>query len=158
MIKKIIAGMLISSMALFALPNNELELALISKAAEKKAVVLANMGLEDETKEKFGKLYDEYQLKLLKHRLAEITLIAEYAENYTNMTDENSDKLILEWATVENAELALKKEYIVKFKNVMPSAKVIRYFQIENRFQLLREAKTASQIPLAPAAAQAPSK
>lgn len=158
MIKKIIAGTVISSMALFALPNNELELALISKAAQKKAVVLSNMELKDETKEKFGKLYDEYQLKLMKHRLDEITLIADYAKNYTNMTDENSDKLITEWTTVEEAELALKKEYMEKFKKVMPSAKVIRYFQIENRFQLLREAKTASQIPLAPAAAQAASK
>jgi len=29
----------------------------------------------------------------------------------------------------------------------MPLADVIRYFQIENRLQLLREAKTVSQIP-----------
>jgi len=38
---------------------------------------------------------------------------------------------------------------MAKFKKVMPSSDVIRYFQIENRIQLLREAKTASQIPLA---------
>ena len=50
---------------------------------------------------------------------------------------------------MEEAELALKKEYMAKFKKVMPSVDVIRYFQIENRIQLLREAKTASQIPLA---------
>jgi len=156
--KKIIAGTIISSMALFALPNNELELVMISKAAEKKADVLLNMELKDETKEKFGKLYDEYQLKLLKHRLTELSLIVEYSDNYTNMTDENSDKLITTWTTVEEAELALKKEYMEKFKKVIPSSKVIRYFQIENRFQLLREAKIASQIPLAPAAAQASSK
>ncbi len=65
MIKKIIAGTIISSMALFALPNNEVELVLISKATEKKAVILSNMNLEGETKENFGKLYDEYQLKIL---------------------------------------------------------------------------------------------
>jgi len=52
-------------MALFALPNNEVELVLISKATEKKAVILSNMNLEGETKENFGKLYDEYQLKIL---------------------------------------------------------------------------------------------
>ena len=46
-------------------------------------------------------------------------------------------------------ELALKKEYIEKFKKVMPSADVIRYFQIENRLQLGLEMRRASQIPLA---------
>ncbi len=159
MMKKIIAGTLIGSMALLAMPNNELELVLISKATEKKAVVLSNMKLKGETKENFGKLYDEYQMKLMKHRMDEITLISNYAKDHKNMTNENSDKLITEWLTVEEAELTLKKEYMGKFKKVMPSADVIRYFQIENRIQLLREAKTASQIPLAtPSATKAATK
>jgi len=149
MMKKIIAGTLISSMALFALPNTEIELALISKAAQKKALVLINMNLKDEVKENFGKLYDEYQLKLMKQRIGELTLISNYAKEHKNMTNENSDKLIAEWLTVEEAELALKKEYMAKFKKVMPSSDVIRYFQIENRIQLANEINRAKAIPLA---------
>ena len=151
MMKKIIAGTIISSMALFALPNNEVELVMMAKVAEKKAVVLSNMKLKGETKENFGKLYEEYQVKLMKVRMAELTVIRNYAKDHKNMTNENSDKLIVEWLTVEEAELTLKKEYMAKFKKVMPSVAVIRYFQIENRIQLLREAKTASKIPLATA-------
>ena len=147
--KKIIAGTLISSMALFALPNTEIELAMISKAAQKKALVLINMNLKDEVKENFGKLYDEYQLKLMKQRIGELTLISNYAKEHKNMTNENSDKLIAEWLTVEEAELALKKEYMAKFKKVMPSSDVIRYFQIENRIQLANEINRAKAIPLA---------
>jgi len=45
MIKKIIAGTIISSMTLFARPNNEIELTMMAKVAEKKAVVLSNMKL-----------------------------------------------------------------------------------------------------------------
>lgn len=149
MIKKIIAGTIISSMALFALPNNEVELIMVSKATQKKVVVLMNMNLKGETKENFGKLYDEYQFKLLKQRLGELTLISNYAKTHKDMTNENSDKLLIEWTTVEAAELALKKEYIEKFKKVMPSSDVIRYFQIENRLQLGLEMRRASQIPLA---------
>jgi len=147
--KKIIAGTLISSMALFALPNNELELVMVSKAAEKKAIVLMNMDLKDEIKEKFGTLYDEYQIKLMEQRFGELTLISNYAENYKNMTNENSDKLMTQWSTVEEAEVALKKEYMAKFKKVMPSVAVIRYFQIENRLQLVKELRRAKAIPLA---------
>lgn len=149
MIKKIIAGTLLSAMTLFALPNNELELVLIGKAAQKKALVLANMHLQGETKEKFGKLYDEYQMKLMKHRVAELGLIADYAVSYNNMTDENANQIITKWATGEDAELVLKKDYIAKFKKIMPSAEVIRYFQIENRLQLMNELQKANLIPLA---------
>jgi len=149
MMKKIIAGTLLSAMTLFALPNNELELLLVEKAVQKKAVVLANMGLEGETKEKFGKLYDQYQEKLMKHRLSELNLIKNYALSYDNMSDKNANTLITQWLTVEEAEIVLKKEYMAKFKKIMPSADVIRYFQIENRLQLIKEVQTSSLIPLA---------
>jgi len=149
MIKKIIAGTLLSAMTLFALPNDELKLVIMSKTAQKKAIVLSNMHLSGDVKEKFGKLYDEYQVKLMKHRIAELTLIANYAKSINNLNDDNANKLIVEWATVEDAELVLKKNYMSKFKAVMPSADVIRYFQIENRLQLLREVQTSSAIPLA---------
>ena len=149
MIKKIIAGSLISVVTLFALPNDELDLVLISKAAQKKAVVLSNMNLKDEVKENFGKLYDEYQLKIMKHRIDTLTLIANYAKSYNDMTNENADKLITEWLSVGDEQIALKKEYMEKFKKIMPSVDVIRYFQIENRLQLLRELQTSSKIPLA---------
>ena len=65
------------------------------------------------------------------------------------MTDDTSNKLIVEWLTVEEAAMVLKKDYMSKFKQIMPSSDVIRYFQIENRLQLAREMKRASLIPLA---------
>ncbi len=149
MLKKIIAGTLLSVMTLFALPSNELELMLLNKAVQKKTVVLANMHLNGETKEKFSKLYDEYQVKLMKHRIGELKLIQEYAVSFNNMTDANANKLITEWATIEDAELVLKKDYVAKFKKIMPSSDVIRYFQIENRLQLMGEVQKANLIPLA---------
>ncbi len=149
MIKKIIAGTLISAMTLFALPNNELELVIVSKAAEKKAIVLSNMGLDGETKQNFGTLYDAYQKDLMIQRMAVLNLIGDYALHHKNMTNETSDLLMIEWLSLEAAEIQLKKEYMTKFKEVMPSADVIRYFQIENRLQLLREVQRSSLIPLA---------
>ena len=149
MIKKIIAGTLLSAMTLFALPNSELELLIVSKAVEKKAIVLSNMGLKGVTKQKFGTLYDMYQEELMIQRMAELNLIGNYALNHKNMTDKTSDLLMIEWLSLEAAALQLKKEYMVKFKEVMPSADVIRYFQIENRLQLLREVERSKLIPLA---------
>jgi hypothetical protein len=149
MLKKIIMGSLIGATALFALPNNPMELAMIAKAAEKKVIVLSNMGIQGDMREKFGKVYDEYQGKLMEHRISEMKIIGEYAKDYLNMNDANADKLLGEWTKGQEAEVALKKEYIEKFKKVMPAAAVIRYFQIENRLGLLRKLEISSKIPMA---------
>ena len=149
MMKKIIAATVLSAMTLFALPNNELELVLISKAAQKKGIVLVNMHLEGETKVKFGNLYDEYQIKLMELSMKKLTLIKHYAENFQNMTDDNANKLLDEWVAVDKATTELKSSYISKFKKVMPSADVIRYFQIENRIGLVKGAEVANLLPLA---------
>ena len=149
MLKKIIAGTLLSAITLFALPNNELELLILNKAVEKKVIVLSNMHLNGETKEKFSKVYDEYQAKLMKHRITELKLIRDYAMSFNDMNDDNANKIIVEWVSVEENQMVLKKDYIAKFKKVMNSAQVIRYFQIENRLQLMQEVQTTSLIPLA---------
>ena len=149
MIRKLLLGAVITSTALFALPNNELQLSMLAKAAQKKAVVLSTMQLKGEKKEEFGKLYDEYQGKLMERSMKHIGLISNYAANYKQMTNETSDQLIIKWAELEEAELKLKKEYILKFRKFLPSAEVMRYFQIENRFNILRKAKIMKMIPLA---------
>lgn len=149
MIKKLLLGAVITSTALFALSNNELQLTILSKAAQKKAVVLSTMQLKGDIKEEFGKLYDEYQEKLMQRGMKHMALITNYAANYKQMTNETSDQLIVKWAELEEAELKLKKEYILKFRKFLPSAEVMRYFQMENRFKILREAKIMKMIPLA---------
>jgi len=149
MIKKTIAGLLFSSLTLFAMPNDEVDLVLMSKALEKKAVVLTTMDLKGDVKEKFGKLYDEYQQKLMKQNMDQIQLIESYAKGYLNLTDEKADKLIKQWITQEESKIVLTKEYMAKFKKIMPSSDVIRYFQIEHRLQTLRDAQISTIIPLA---------
>ncbi len=95
----------------------------------------------------------------MEHRISELELIGNYAVNYDNMTDENANQLIKEWIIAEEAQLTLKKAYMSEFKKIMPSADVIRYFQIENRLQSVRNFEISELIPLAqPAPMKAESK
>ncbi|GEM_PF-1550283 len=154
MIKKIVTTVVLTSMAIFAeptikLPNNELQLALLSKAAQKKAIVLMNMHLKGKQKEEFGNLYDEYQLALMKSRIDRLKLIEEYAKNYLKMTNETADRLLADWVRLKKEEAKIQEEFIPKFKKIIPSAMVIRFYQIENRLDLSKEIKRARMIPLA---------
>ena len=149
MIKKILTTALITSVTLFALPNSEIKLSMLAKAAEKKAVVLSTMQLKGEKKEKFGSLYDAYQTNLIKQRISKLQLITNYAANYNQLTNETADQLIIKWVSLEESEITVKKEYILKFRKFLSSAEMIRYLQIENRFKILHESKSAKKIPLA---------
>jgi len=149
MLKKILLGALISSVTLMALPNSEVKLVMLAKAAEKKAIVLSSMQLKGETKEQFGNVYDEYQIKLIKQGIIKLELLTNYASNYKQLTNETADHLIVKWVAMEESELSSKKEFILKFRKFLSSAEMIRYLQIENRFKIQNTLKRSRLIPLA---------
>ncbi len=152
MLKKILLALIVGAVSLAAdpiLPNNELQLGLLSEAAKKKLIVLATMRLKGEQKKNFGNKYDEYQKNLIKLRIDELKLIKEYGANYEKMDDKAADKLLADWIKLQKEQLALKEKYIEEFKKILPSSLVIRFFQIENRIEILKEARVARQIPLA---------
>jgi hypothetical protein len=99
--KKIIAGLTLAAMTAFAMPNNEGQLLLIAKMAEKKAVVLATMNLNGDKKAEFGKLYDTYQGKMAEIVAKKLDIIAEYAAHYQDLNDATASKLMKKWATTQ---------------------------------------------------------
>jgi len=152
MMKKIVAGTLLSFSVAFAgsiLPNNELQLGMLAQAAQNKLLVLTNMHLKGEAKDKFGDLYDEYQKDLMQVRLEKLKLIKSYAKSFKDMTDEKANTLLDQWLKLQKKELELKEKYIAKFKKILPASMVIRFYQIDNRMSLLREARVSTLIPLA---------
>ena len=147
--KKIIAGLTLAAMTAFAMPNNEGELLLIAKMAEKKAVVLATMSLEGDKKAKFGKLYDEYQGKMAEIVAKKLDIIAEYAAHYQDLNDATASKLMQKWGGVQEEALKLQERYAKKFEKFLSPVEVLRYMQIENRFRVARELNVAQLVPLA---------
>ncbi len=147
--KKWITAITLAAVAAFAMPNNEVQLVMMSKMAQKKAIVLATMNLDGKKKEAFGNLYDEYQEKMAKVLGDKLKIIVQYAKNYEKLDDATAKKLMADWFKIKEDALALQKEYVKKFEKVLTPAEVIRYMQIENRFHILREAKIAELVPLA---------
>ncbi len=147
--KKWITALTIAAVTAFALPNDEVQLVMLSKMAQKKAIVLATMNLEGKKKEEFGKMYDEYQEKIAKILGERLNIVVDYAKNYEKLDDATADKLISKWFKTKEEALALQKEYVKKFEKILSSAEVIRYMQVENRFEILRQAEIAELVPLA---------
>ena len=125
-----------------------LELTRSAVHTQRQAIIARNMPLTSEESSDFWKLYRDYQFDVRKVRDRSVTLIVDYAKAFEALSNEQADQMLKEWTDVEKRELDLKKKYMKKFSKVLPSKKVVRYFQLENKMDSVVKFDLAKQIPL----------
>ncbi len=135
-------------------PADNMQLLLEKVRADKKLLVAENMRLTEAEAKNFWPLYDRYQDELFLIRARTAKFITDYADAYQNMTDAKAKKAVGEYITIETLRLKLHKAYLPKFSKILPGAKVVRYYQIENKINAALEYELASRIPLAKIDAQ----
>lgn len=110
---------------LFAQGGNRVEQAKIAYFTQK-------LNLSTAEAEKFWPLYNEFRLKskeLKKGRRGELRDF-----NAENISDKEADEMLTELLSIEQRLLDLRKEYYVKFKQILPAKKVILLVQAEKEF------------------------
>lgn len=118
---------------------------------DKRAVVLEAMQLTDEQVAKFIPIYDAYQIERKALMERGVQLVNSYAANYDTLTDETAGKLLKEWLALQDDENALMRRYAKKLDKVLPTTRVLRFVQIENKLNSVLRLPTIRGIPLAPA-------
>jgi hypothetical protein len=116
--------------------------------AERKKIVAANMPLTETEATKFWPLYDRYIGETTKINDARYALLKEYAQSYSNMTDEQADSLIKRWVALDGDTTQLRLKYIPQFENVISHKKTALFFQIDRRLSMMIDLQLASQVPL----------
>jgi hypothetical protein len=118
--------------------------------ADKKLVVATNMELTESEAKNFWPIYNEYQKDLQKINRRIIALLESYAADFRSksLTDDKAKKLIDEATAIEQAEVNLKSTYAPKLSKALPSIKVARYLQIENKIRALVKYDLAQGVPL----------
>lgn len=118
---------------------------------KRKAIVALNLGLTDYESKAFWPVYEEYWAEMTKLGDRDVALISDFAKHYVyeSLTNKRAEEMIKEWMSIKKEELKLKEKYLKKFKKAIPEKKVFRYFQIENKLDLIIDTELAAQIPLA---------
>jgi hypothetical protein len=116
---------------------------------DKRAVVLQALALDDAQLRAFTPVYDEYQADRKKIVEEGLRIIDAYAANYDSMTDDAAGKLLKDWMAQEESKQDLMKKYIKKFDKVLPTTKVLRFVQIENKLNTVLSLPAIRNIPLA---------
>ena len=97
---------------------------------------------------RFWPMYRRYHTErsLLVDRRA--ALILAYVEDPLNVSIGEAEEMLDESLAIRAAELELKKRYVPEFKKVIPTLKVVRYFQVENKLDAAVQLELAKAIPL----------
>ena len=110
---------------------------------KKRVEVAKLLQLEKSEAKEFWSLYDEYSKELAKIHKEMFHLVQDFQVKNTNqsITDEIADQFLDKTFDIEIRKWTIKKEYKEKFKQVLPSKDVARFFQLDNKIdiQLLYE-------------------
>jgi hypothetical protein len=129
-------------------PADNMQIVLEKVKADKKLLVAENIQFTEAEAKAFWPVYEKYQAELFLIRTRTVQLIKDYAAAYEKMTDSTAKKLLDESMTIETLRLQLAKTYLPKFRNVLSDAKVVRYYQIENKINAALYYELAANIPL----------
>jgi hypothetical protein len=117
--------------------------------ADKRAIVLKTLALDDAQVEAFTPLYDKYQVERKKLFDRAADLLDLYASSYESMTDDAAKQILKDWFSLQDDEVALTRKYAKQLEKVLPPAKVIRFVQVENKLDTLVRLKAVANTPLA---------
>jgi len=116
--------------------------------ADRQVLVAANMGLTEDEGKAFWPVYREYRADVQKLGDRTANLIVEFGEKYDTLTDEQASHMLQESLEIRMKEASLKIEWSKKFSKVLSHKKVARFFQIENKLDLLVMLDVSTHIPL----------
>jgi hypothetical protein len=116
--------------------------------AERQEIVTQAMDLTPEEMQTFWPLYREYRLEAAKIGDRIVALIQRYAANYDGLTDAMASKLVADFVKLEQARANLKAKFLPRFKKVLPAKKVARFYQVENKLDVLILSEMGESIPL----------
>ena len=129
-------------------PADNMQILVDKLKADKKLLVSENMQLTEAEAKAFWPVYEKYQSELFLLRARTGKLIQDYAAAYDTMTNATAKRLLDESMMIETLRMKLNKDYLPKFRKVLPDKKVVRYYQIENKINALLYYEIAKKIPL----------
>jgi len=117
---------------------------------QKRVLVAGSLPLSDEEADAFWPLFDEFQKDLKKLDGRADRLIASYTAERATLTDSRARAMLDEALSIDEDRAKLKRQWVKRMAKALPPRQLVRYFQLENKFEAVVAADLARQIPLVP--------
>ncbi len=116
--------------------------------AEKADIISGSMGFTATQAAAFWPLYKKYEEAQKLVGDEKVALIKDYAANAGSVSEAKATEMVAKLQAIEDKSLAAKHTFVKSLQSVLPAKQVARYYQVENRIQMLADLAIASQIPL----------
>ncbi len=117
---------------------------------QKRVIVAGSLPLSNEEADAFWPLFDEFQKELKELDGRADRLIASYTAEYATLSDARARAMLDEALSIGEDRATLKRKWVKRMARALPPRQLVRYFQLENKFQAVVSADLARQIPLVP--------
>lgn len=118
--------------------------------AGREEVIRSELHLTDDESGQFWPIYATYRTETdaIQDRYA--AMIKDYVRRYDNadLSNEYADELIDTYFGIKRELFAVQEKFLPQFRAVLPSLKVARLFQLENKINAEIDAQLAMVIPL----------
>ena len=125
---------------------------------QKVAVITEVMGFTESEDAAFWPIYREYDTELAKLGDERVAMIAEYARNYSTLTDPVADSLASKAIELETRRSALLGKCYERVKAALSPRTALRFLQVEHQLQLVIDLQMAASLPIAGAEDRAPTR
>ena len=132
----------------FAQAKSEAELSRDVLQAERKLLVSRNLELTESEGKAFWSVYDKYAADQRKLNDRLVQTIEAFAAEYDKLTDDRAVELLEESMAIREDRNKLRRSYLDRFSKAVPGKKLARFYQIDNKLDVLLDALIADAIPL----------
>ena len=111
-------------------------------------IFAANLALGAEERERFWKIYDEYEKEREQLEKERFSLLQRYAQSYAAMSDDQAMALALASGRLQIADLQLRLRYADTLRRKMSGRVAARFFQVDDYVTTAMRMNSLTGIPL----------
>ncbi len=116
--------------------------------ASKIEIIAQAMQFKDDESSVFWPVYRNYEFELSKLNDQRVALLKDYAEHVDKTSPAKAKELAEKSFALGQQRTDLKRKYFKELEKVMPANRVAKFFQVDNRLDLLINLRIASMVPL----------
>ena len=146
----VIVLMFVAGVPLSQAQSNEASIRLTRSAvqAERQALIATNLGLTENEKATFWQLYDDYRKAVDAIAEDKVELFEKFFASYETLTDAEASALLEESFRIKQRYLEVQREHAKKMRRSLPGKTVARFFQIENKMDVIVDYELSGEFPL----------
>ncbi len=115
---------------------------------QKVAIIAQVMGFTEAEDAAFWPIYRECDAEMSKLGDERVGLIAEYAGNYSKLTDPIAEKLATKALDLEAKRQAVKARCYDRVRKALSPRTALRFMQVEHQLQLLIDLQISASLPI----------